>query len=149
MFPVPDHLPRTRGDTADSGGNTSSTRPQAEEAQVEVDLVLDLLEPILREKELRSETIRDVREKLETAARRNKVSTSPATEHTVGLIVQDVTHQLLKANYPSISSNIRAGSQIKADFASIESRLSDLEAEIDPDNAEVHLHPTYLETERV
>lgn len=40
---------------------------------MEVDLVLDLFEPILKEKELKSETVRGVRERLEIAARENKV----------------------------------------------------------------------------
>lgn len=74
MFPVPSHLPRTGGEYSASRQNSSSTSPNAGvQDEVEVDLVLDLFEPLLKEKELKSETVRNVRERLEIAARDNKV----------------------------------------------------------------------------
>lgn len=75
MFPVPSHLPRTGGEHSSSRQNSGSGSPNAgaAEDEMEVDLVLDLFEPILKEKELKSETVRGVRERLEIAARENKV----------------------------------------------------------------------------
>ena len=76
MFPVPSHLPRTGREHLSSGENSETISPKTEQQdEVEVDHVLDLFEPLLKEKELKSETVRAVRERLETAARDNKVRT--------------------------------------------------------------------------
>lgn len=50
-----------------------------------------------------------------------------------------MTHQLLKTNYPSISSHIRSASQITVDSTSVQARLDELEAQIDPTNPEVSM----------
>ena len=71
MFPVPSHLPRTGGDHLASPPSEVETTPTA----VEVDTVLDLFEPLLRNgQELDSKTVRGVREGLEAAIIQNKVS---------------------------------------------------------------------------
>lgn len=76
MFPVPSHLPRTGREHLSSGETSGTTSPKTEQQdEVEVDHVLNLFEPLLKEKELKSETVRAVRERLEIAARDNKVRT--------------------------------------------------------------------------
>jgi len=73
MFPVPSHLPRTGGDHFASPPNEVEvgTSPTA----VEVDTVLDLFEPLLRDgQSLDSKTVRGVRESLEAAIIQNEVS---------------------------------------------------------------------------
>lgn len=71
MFPVPSHLPRTGYDHLASPPSEVGTSPTA----VEVDTVLDLFEPLLRDGQpLDSKTVRGVRESLEAAITQNKVS---------------------------------------------------------------------------
>ena len=71
MFPVPSHLPRTGGDHLASPPNEVETSPTV----VEVDTVLDLFEPLLRDgQSLDRMTVRGVRESLEAAIIQNKVS---------------------------------------------------------------------------
>lgn len=81
MFPVPAHLPRKGGEHLASPP-TEQPQSQAEASgsssvesmdKVPVDAVLDIFEPLFRDKELKSGTIRGVREKLQKAARDNKV----------------------------------------------------------------------------
>ena len=50
---------------------------------------------------------------------------------------QERGHDLLLANFPSISSHIRIGNEVRTDFHKIQSVLSQLEREIDPADAEV------------
>jgi hypothetical protein len=70
MFPVPSHLPRT--------GDEPTTSPKNEDidSKVEVDTVLELFEPLFRGGELDSKTVRGVRESVQAAIVRNKVSHS-------------------------------------------------------------------------
>jgi hypothetical protein len=74
MFPVPSHLPRTGGDHLTSPPNELETSPLA---PIEVDTVLDLFEPLLRDGQaLDSKTVKGVRESLQAAIIQNKVSCS-------------------------------------------------------------------------
>jgi hypothetical protein len=70
MFPVPSHLPRT--------GEEPTISPKNEEvdSKVEVDTVLELFEPLFRGGELDSKTVRGVRESVQAAIVKNKVSYS-------------------------------------------------------------------------
>jgi len=70
MFPVPSHLPRT--------GDEPTSLPKNEEtvSKVEVDTVLELFEPLLRGGELDSITVRGVRDSVQAAIVKNKVSYS-------------------------------------------------------------------------
>lgn len=76
MFPVPAHLPRTGGEhlASQSGVSSSSEGVQNRDDHQVSDPVLDLFEPLLQQKELKSETIRALKEKLEQATKSNKVN---------------------------------------------------------------------------
>jgi hypothetical protein len=73
MFPVPSHLPRT--------GEESTSSPKNEEtvSKVEVDTVLELFEPLFRGGELDSKTVRGVRESVQAAIVKSKVSSRNLT----------------------------------------------------------------------
>jgi hypothetical protein len=73
MFPVPSHLPRT--------GDEPTTSPKNEDidSKVEVDTVLELFEPLFRGGELDSKTVRGVRESVQAAIVKNKVSSTDVT----------------------------------------------------------------------
>lgn len=131
MFPVPSHLPR-------KGVDDIASSP-SEIQEVKVDSVLSLFEPLLaQDQTLDSKTVKGVRESLQDAITSNKVSL-PSTSWSCLTDGQKTSHELLKTNYPSISSHIRAGSEIIADFASIQRSLADLEGKIDPNSTEVSL----------
>lgn len=68
MFPVPSHLPRSVEAPTISPGNEVIT------PNVEVDTVLELFEPLFRDGELDSQTVRGVRESVQAAIIKNKVS---------------------------------------------------------------------------
>ncbi|ORX34895.1 hypothetical protein BD324DRAFT_682822 [Kockovaella imperatae] len=127
MFPVPDHLPK-RG-----GAHLSS------EDRGLPDPTLDLLDPLIDEWASsqpsgsktaisRSSKIREVRTKLTEAIHHNKTN----------------AHELLRANYPSISSHIRLGEQAKIDFGKISRSVDQLEKDIHPEDAEISFLPPLL-----
>ena len=68
MFPVPSHLPRT------VEAPTTSPENEVITPNVEVDTVLELFEPLFRDGELDSQTVRGVRENVQAAIIKNKVS---------------------------------------------------------------------------
>lgn len=127
---MPSHLPRT-------GEQPTFTPPEESMAsEIKVDTVLELFEPLFWGGDLDSQTVRGVRESIQATISKNKVG-SLYQDVRLKLIRQATSHAILKANYPSIASQIRNGSQITSDFKSIQSNLSELEKKLDPSNSEV------------
>ena len=135
MFPVPSHLPRTGGEHLASPPNGVD-----ETAKTEIgDQVLDLFEPLLGDAQaVDSGTVRQVKDGITKAVQSNKVCDYPGAGEALS-DDQTLAHELLRSNFPSISSHIRAGTKITSDFKSIETNLTELEARIDPANSEVGL----------
>ncbi|WWC85501.1 uncharacterized protein L201_000365 [Kwoniella dendrophila CBS 6074] len=120
MFPVPQHLPRTGGESL------SSEIP-------EKDPVLDLLQPLISQGESSKFTghqVRDVRSNLERAVKDNK----------------DKTHDILINNFPSISSQIQLSTSLHSDISFVRSKVSSLEAEIDHSDTQTSFLPPLIQS---
>lgn len=105
MFPVPSHQPRT--------GDEPTTSPKNEEvdSKVEVDTVLELFEPLFRGGELDSKTVRGVRESVQAAIVKNKVSYSNPLHYRRAEVAEHISR------YPQ--------SQLPVHFKSYQKRLPD------------------------
>ncbi|RXK40688.1 hypothetical protein M231_01939 [Tremella mesenterica] len=127
MFPIPSHLPRTGGDHLASTSPPPSPPP---------DPVLDIFQPLFpqpgpsKPPRWSVEQVRAVRENLEAAITSNKAK----------------GHELLIANYPSVSTNIRIGEQIQIDSSHLSSAVHKLEQELDETDLKASFLPSFLKT---
>ncbi|WVF66483.1 hypothetical protein IAT40_001223 [Kwoniella sp. CBS 6097] len=123
MFPVPQHLPRSGGEHLSSTANQD-------------DPILDLLQPLLPSNAqpgpstFNVSKVRGVRETLEKAARNNKAK----------------THELVLANFPTISSQIQLSSELQSNVADVQRKLSGLEKEIDHSDIKTSFLPPLINT---
>ncbi|WWC97277.1 hypothetical protein V866_004156 [Kwoniella sp. B9012] len=118
MFPVPQHLPRTGGESL------SSETPDQ-------DPVLDLLKPLISQGESSKFTgkqVQAVRESLEKAVDDNKGK----------------AHQLVINNFPSISSQIQLSTNLQSDISDVRRKVTSLEAEIDHSDSQTSFLPPLI-----
>ncbi|WVQ64596.1 uncharacterized protein L199_002763 [Kwoniella botswanensis] len=118
MFPVPQHLPRTGGESL------SSEIPDQ-------DPVLDLLKPLISQGESSKFTgkqVQAVRESLEKAVDNNKGK----------------AHQLVINNFPSISTQIQLSTNLQSDIFDVRRKVTSLEAEIDHSDSRTSFLPPLI-----
>lgn len=126
MFPVPSHLPRSHADHLSSTEGVEQPNP-----------ALDLLDPLVQAGPSHPslQQVQAVRTQLEQAITSNKVERPderwfPADRQKRG-------HDLLVDNFPTVSSHIRLGTELRGDFDKLQGALEGLEREIDPSDSEV------------
>ncbi|KAK6904986.1 hypothetical protein I203_105805 [Kwoniella mangroviensis CBS 8507] len=118
MFPVPQHLPRTGGESF------SSEIPDQ-------DPVLYLLTPLISQGEsskFTGQQVRAVRESLEKAVNDNKGK----------------SHQLVINNFPSISSQIQLSTNLHSDISDVRRKVTGLEDEIDHSDSQTSFLPPLI-----
>ena len=134
MFPVPDHLPRPPLEHASESASTPGP-----------DAVLDLVESLFagNSSHLSKDAVGKVRHKLQAAVEGNKVGPLHKTR-SARAKAQKRGHDLVQANFPSISSHIRLGQELHTDFARVQNTLIGLEDAMDPSNEETSFLPPVL-----